>query len=108
SKLLMIVGTARSEKHLHVSADTFCRWLRKHHGLRANAAGLLGRRELKIKLRRKAKRMKLLANIGGQEPEGAIDDGIRTGWICCTVGRIPTHPDDTAVPGAEIENFVGF
>ncbi|KAF2188314.1 hypothetical protein K469DRAFT_703820 [Zopfia rhizophila CBS 207.26] len=108
SKLLMIIGTARSEKHLHVSADTFCRWLRKHHGLRANAAGLLGRQELKIKLRRKAKRMKLLANIGGQEPEGAIDDGIRTGWICCTAGRIPTHPDDTAVLGAEIENFVGF
>ncbi|KAF2703690.1 hypothetical protein K504DRAFT_463412 [Pleomassaria siparia CBS 279.74] len=107
-KLIMIIGTARSEKHLHVSADNFCRWLRREHHLRANAAGLLGRKELKIKLRRKAKRMKMLANVGGQEPEGNLDDGIRTGWICCTVGKIEAHPDDTHMPGDDVENFVGF
>lgn len=75
--------------------------------MRANAAGLLGRNELKIKLRRKAKRMKMLANIGGQEPEGNIDDGIRTGWICCTVGKIEPHELDIDMPGP-MENFVGF
>lgn len=107
-KLIMIIGTARSEKHLHVSADRFCRWLRREHGLKANAAGLLGRNELKIKLRRKMKRMKMLANVGGQEPEGNIDDGIRTGWICCTLGKLEAHPEDTEMPGVDVENFVGF
>ncbi|KAF2736163.1 hypothetical protein EJ04DRAFT_551529 [Polyplosphaeria fusca] len=106
-KLLMILGTARSEKHLHVSADRFCRHLRREYGLRADAAGLLGRNELKIKLRRKAKRMKMLANVGGRE-EGNVDDGIRTGWICCTVGRIEAHEGDTSGPGAGGEGFVGF
>ncbi|KAF9739210.1 hypothetical protein PMIN06_009248 [Paraphaeosphaeria minitans] len=110
SSLLMIICTARSEKHLHVSADRFCRYLRREHHLKANAAGLLGRNELKIKLRRKAKRMKMLANVGGAEPEGNIDDGIRTGWICCTIGKIQAHPDDPGFGPArgEGEGFVGF
>lgn len=110
SSLIMVICTARSEKHLHVSADRFCRYLRREHHLKANAAGLLGRNELKIKLRRKAKRMKMLANVGGAEPEGNIDDGIRTGWICCTVGKIQAHPDDKAFVGArgQGEGFVGF
>lgn len=110
SSLIMIICTARSEKHLHVSADRFCRYLRREHHLKANAAGLLGRNELKIKLRRKAKRMKMLANVGGAEPEGNIDDGIRTGWICCTIGKIEAHPDDPGFGPARGagEGFVGF
>lgn len=109
SKLIMIVGTARSEKHLHVSADRFCRWLRREHNLRANAAGLLGRNELKIKLRRKAKRMKMLANVGGKEEFTNLDDGIRTGWICVTVGKIEAHKEDTFIPGMSgPEEFIGF
>ncbi len=110
SKLIMVFATARSEKHLHVSADRLCRYLRREHGLKANADGLLGRNELKIKLRRKAKRMRMFANMGGSALEGSnIDDGIRTNWICCTIGKIPAHPLDTDVPGdgAGVE-FVGF
>jgi ribosomal silencing factor RsfS len=112
-KLIMLICTARSEKHLHVSADRFCRYLRREHGLRANAAGLLGRNELKIKLRRKAKRMKMLANVGGGNPGDPdamanLDDGIRTGWICCTVGKVEAHPKDTKMPGDDVEGFVGF
>ncbi|KAF2844655.1 hypothetical protein T440DRAFT_548127 [Plenodomus tracheiphilus IPT5] len=107
-KLIMIIGTARSEKHLHVAADRFCRYLRRDHGLNANAAGLLGRNELKIKLRRKAKRMRMLANVGGAAPEGNIDDGIRTGWICCTLGKIEAHPEDTKMPGDDVREFIGF
>ncbi|KAF1846822.1 uncharacterized protein K460DRAFT_310447 [Cucurbitaria berberidis CBS 394.84] len=107
-KLIMLIATARSEKHLHVAADRFCRWLRREHGLKANAAGLLGRNELKIKLRRKAKRMRMLANVGGTMPEGNIDDGIRTGWICCTIGKIEAHPEDMNMPGDNVEDFVGF
>ncbi|KAL6161861.1 ATPase synthesis protein 25 mitochondrial [Exserohilum turcicum] len=107
-KLIMILATARSEKHLHVAADRFCRYLRREHGLKADAAGLLGRNELKIKLRRKAKRMRMLANVGGTMPEGNIDDGIRTGWICCTLGKLEAHPEDTHMPGDDVEQFVGF
>lgn len=107
-KLLMIIATARSERHLHVAADRFARWLRREHGLKANAAGLLGRNELKIKLRRKAKRMRMLANVGGAMPEGNIDDGIRTGWICCTLSKVEAHPDDMHMPGDDVQEFVGF
>jgi ribosomal silencing factor RsfS len=107
-KLIMLIATARSEKHLHVAADRFARWLRRDHGLKANAAGLLGRNELKIKLRRKAKRMRMLANVGGAIPEGNIDDGIRTGWICCTLSKIEAHPDDMYMPGDNVQEFVGF
>lgn len=107
-KLIMLLATARSERHLHVSADRFARWLRRDHGLKANAAGLLGRNELKIKLRRKAKRMRMLANVGGAMPEGNIDDGIRTGWICCTLSKVEAHPDDTHMPGDDVKEFVGF
>lgn len=107
-KLIMIIATARSEKHLHVAADRFARWLRREHGLKANAAGLLGRNELKIKLRRKAKRMRMLANVGGTMPEGNVDDGIRTGWICCTIGKIEAHPDDIYMPGDDVQEFIGF
>lgn len=56
SNLMMIIGTARSEKHLHVSADRFCRWLRTTHRLTPYADGLLGRGELKLKMRRKNRR----------------------------------------------------
>ncbi|EAT78622.2 hypothetical protein SNOG_13997 [Parastagonospora nodorum SN15] len=107
-KLIMIIATARSEKHLHVAADGFARFLRREHGLKANAAGLLGRNELKIKLRRKAKRMRMLANVGGAVPEGNLDDGIRTGWICCTLSKIEAHPDDMHLPGDNVDEFVGF
>lgn len=107
-KLIMIIATARSERHLHVAADRFARWLRREHGLKANAAGLLGRNELKIKLRRKAKRMRMLANIGGAMPDGNIDDGIRTGWICCTLSKVEAHPDDMHMPGDDVQEFVGF
>ena len=107
-KLIMLLATARSERHLHVAADRFARWLRREHGLKANAAGLLGRNELKIKLRRKAKRMRMLANVGGAMPEGNIDDGIRTGWICCTLSKVEAHPQDTHMPGDDVTEFVGF
>lgn len=107
-KLIMLIATARSERHLHVAADRFARWLRREHGLKANAAGLLGRNELKIKLRRKAKRMRMLANVGGAMPEGNIDDGIRTGWICCTLSKVEAHPDDMHMPGDDVQEFIGF
>lgn len=100
ANLLMLIGTARSEKHLHVSADKLCRWLRSEHYLSPYADGLLGRQELKLKLRRKAKRSKLMSAVGGKGGGDAEDlaEGIRTGWVCVNVG---------AVPGAEGEDLSG-
>lgn len=106
ANVLMVLGTARSEKHLHVSADRFCRWLKVTHKLSPYADGLLGRGELKLKLRRKARRAKLLSNVGSSEAANA-DDGLRTGWICVNVGIV----DDGNGPVEsflEQEGYAGF
>lgn len=87
ANLVMILGTARSEKHLHVSADRFCRWLKTTYKLTPYADGLMGKGELKLKMRRKARRARLLSNVGSSET-ATTDDGLRTGWICVTVGTI--------------------
>ena len=105
ANLLMLVGTVRSEKHLHVSADRFSRWLRSEYRLRPFADGLLGRNELKIRLRRKAKRAKDRARRG-LGAEGDADDGIRTGWVCMNVGPLEEgHEIETPLEG---EGVVGF
>jgi ribosomal silencing factor RsfS len=101
ANLIMVIGTARSERHLHASADRICRWLRSTYKLRPNADGLLGRNELKLKLRRKAKRAKL---VGGSDEN--VDDGIRTGWVCVDVGLI--EPGEVTDPVEEPQDFVGF
>jgi hypothetical protein len=103
ANLLMILGTARSEKHLHVSADRLCRWLRSTYKLRPDADGLLGRNELKLKLKRKSKRAKLL----GKSTADNEDDGVRTGWVCVDVG-IVDGAENSSLNVAEPEGFVGF
>lgn len=87
ANLIMVLGTARSEKHLHVSADRFCRWLKTTYKLTPYADGLMGRGELKLKMRRKARRARLLSSVGSSETS-VTDDGLRTGWICVNVGTI--------------------
>jgi hypothetical protein len=104
ANLLMIIGTARSEKHLHVSADRLCRWLRSEYKLRPDADGLLGRNELKLKMRRKNRRAKLLGS-GASNDDG--DDGVRTGWVCVNIGAV----ESDITPGTiqpQREGFVGF
>ncbi|KYK61346.1 hypothetical protein DCS_02488 [Drechmeria coniospora] len=78
--LIMIFGTARSERHLHVSSGRFVRWLRKKHNVDANAGGLIGPGELKTKLRRLRKKAKLMGTNTMILPGG--DNGISTGWVC--------------------------
>lgn len=96
ANLLMIIGTARSTKHLNVSADRFCRWLRSNYKLRPYADGLLGRNELKLKLRRRARRLKLAQSVGNTL-EASKDDGITTGWICVNLGSVEGVGDDAHV-----------
>ncbi|CAD6448490.1 a013af18-e5d9-4139-8e95-33b744c67273 [Sclerotinia trifoliorum] len=103
ANLIMLIGTARSEKHLHVSADRLCRWLRSTYKLRPSADGLLGRNELKLKLRRKSRRAKLL----GSAADDNGDDGIRTGWVCVDIGVVES-PDMHANAIPEGDGFVGF
>ncbi|KAL6719178.1 ATPase synthesis protein 25 mitochondrial [Lecanora helva] len=106
ANLLMIIGTARSDKHLHVSADRFCRWLKTNHRLSPYADGLLGRGELKLKLKRKARRARLLSNVGSSETESR-DDGLRTSWICINVGTIQDGRENTE-DYSDQEAYVGF
>jgi hypothetical protein len=83
-------------KHLNVSADRFCRWLRSNYKLRPYADGLLGRNELKLKLRRRARRLKLAQSVGNTL-EASKDDGITTGWICVNLGSVEGVGDDAHV-----------
>lgn len=102
SELIMIIGTARSERHLHVAADRFAKWLRNEHRLTPNADGLLGQGQLKIRLRRKAKRARLLSRTGAVETS-EYDDGLSTGWICVSVGNL----SQPVVTNADAD-FIGF
>lgn len=102
ANLMMILGTARSEKHLHVSADRLCRWLRSTYRLRPDADGLLGRNELKLKLRRKSRKAKLLGSAADENE----DDGVRTGWVCVDVGVLEGEESLTHEP--EPQGYVGF
>ena len=106
ANLLMVLGTARSERHLHVSADRLCRWLRSTYQLNPFADGLLGRNELKLKMRRKARRAKLLGSVGSSESSNA-DDGVRTGWVCVNVGTVESGKGAQEETAEAIE-FVGF
>ncbi|WEW61191.1 ATPase synthesis protein 25, mitochondrial [Emydomyces testavorans] len=103
ANLIMIIGTARGVKHLNVAADRLCRWLRSTHKLHPIADGLLGRNELKIKLRRKARRAKLASNTMSSFDEK--DDGLTTGWICVNVGCVENGKPAT---GGQKRDFVGF
>ncbi|KAI1760853.1 hypothetical protein GGR53DRAFT_469908 [Hypoxylon sp. FL1150] len=100
--LFMLFGTARSERHLNVSAGRLVRWLRAKHRVYANADGLLGPNERKLKLRRKAKRAKLLGST-----EENDDDGIKTGWVCVNLGTIGRGNEESAVI-AEDGRVAGF
>ncbi|KAI9848045.1 MAG: ATPase synthesis protein 25 mitochondrial [Sclerophora amabilis] len=105
ANLIMLIGTARSEKHLHVCADRLCRWGRTTYDLNPFADGLLGRNELKLKMKRKARRAKLLGKVGAKGSDNA-DDGIRTGWVCVNMGIVQenvTERDDANQP-----HFIGF
>jgi hypothetical protein len=100
---IMIIGTARSVKHLNVSADRLCRWLRSQYKLSPYADGLLGRNELKIKLRRKAKRARAASAAGTMVDEK--DDGITTGWICVNAGVVDKGASTTQLSDVGIEGF---
>jgi hypothetical protein len=91
--LLMLFGTARSERHLHVSSSRMVKWLRYNYRVDSRADGLIGPGELKTKLRRLRKKAKLLGSSA--VPVGE-DDGISTGWICVNLGTIGSNAGEAA------------
>ena len=90
--LLMLFGTARSERHLHVASGRLVRWLRYNYKLEADADGLIGPGEMKTKLRRLRRKAKLLGSSAGR----GGDDGLSTGWICVNLGTIGGETDEAA------------
>ncbi|PHH62404.1 hypothetical protein CDD81_7200 [Ophiocordyceps australis] len=78
--LMMLFGTARSERHLHICSGRFARWLRRTFKVDASADGLIGAGELKTKLRRIRKRARLMGHNSMVTPQG--DHGLSTGWVC--------------------------
>jgi len=111
ANLIMLLGTARSEKHLHVSADRLCRFLRTQYKINPIADGLLGRNELKLKLRRRAKRTRLMSGgVGAGTADTDLEEGIRTGWVCVNLGRVeggelPEHRVDRERRQMEVVGF---
>ncbi|KAB5539489.1 hypothetical protein GE09DRAFT_319208 [Coniochaeta sp. 2T2.1] len=101
--LLMLFGTARSDRHLHVSADRLVRWFRGR-GISADADGLLGRNELKIRQKRNARKMKRLGHGYAQREN---DDGISTQWVCVNAGTVSWVEGESAVV-AEDGRVSGF
>lgn len=88
--LIMLFGTARSERHLHVASGRFVRWVRRNYRVPARAEGLIGAGELKTKLRRLRKKAKLMGQNTAMVPGG--DNGISTGWVCVNF-RALDNPD---------------
>ncbi|PFH60432.1 hypothetical protein XA68_10946 [Ophiocordyceps unilateralis] len=80
--LMMVIATARSGRHLHVSAGRFVRWLRRNYGVRAKGDGLIGSALLRTKLRRLRKKAKLMGTNSMVVPQG--DYGLTTDWVCVT------------------------
>lgn len=103
--LIMIFGTARSERHLHVSAGRFVRWLRRNHQVGARADGLIGPGELKTKLRRLRKKAKMLGTNTTILP--GADNGISTGWVCVNF-RAHDHGVQESSNYDESGRFSGF
>lgn len=99
--LIMLFGTARTERHLHVSGRQMRAWLRRR-GIQAHADGLLGNNELKIKMRRKQRKAKLLGTAA--TPMGGVDDGVTTRWVCMNLGTIASESQEPV----EFETATGF
>lgn len=100
----MLFGTARSERHLHISGRVLKSWLRSQ-GVRADADGVLSRRALFIKARRQRKKAKLL---GTAAVSYTGDEGIATRWISMNLGTIGSSPQEEAAIVSSDGKFAGF
>ncbi|CAN8101971.1 unnamed protein product [Discula destructiva] len=100
--LIMLFGSARSERHLHISAGRLKSWLRKR-GFNAHADGLMGRKDFKIQLRRRHRRAKLL----GTTPSPS-ESGLTTRWVCMNLGTIGYEATDEMSFTSDDGTLTGF
>lgn len=100
--LIMLFGSARSERHLHISAGRLKSWLRKR-GFNVQADGLMGRKEFKVQMRRRHRRAKLL----GTTPSPA-ESGLATRWVCMNLGTIGYEATDEMPFSSNDGTFTGF
>ena len=105
SNVIMIIGTARGLKHLNVSSDRLCRWLRRS-GLHPYADGSLGRGELRLKRRRESRRAKLASMAGVQYAQK--DDDLPNGWICVNAGIVEHEDESVQIEKLRERGFEGF
>ncbi|EWC45418.1 hypothetical protein DRE_00817 [Drechslerella stenobrocha 248] len=78
--VIMILATARSERHMHIAADKSCRFLRAIlHGTEIYADGLVGTGQMKLRERRDRRK--------GKRRTTEDDDSMRVGWICINSGQ---------------------
>ncbi|KFA64878.1 hypothetical protein S40285_02860 [Stachybotrys chlorohalonatus IBT 40285] len=103
--LIMLLGTARSERHLHICSGRFVRWIRRNHKIDARADGLIGPGELKTKLRRLRRKAKLMGTNSAVVPSG--DHGISTGWVCVNFS-VNDHEAGESVSFDDSGRFSGF
>lgn len=102
--LVMLFGTARSERHLHISAGDLKSWLRTK-GINAHADGLVGRNEFKIKMRRRHRKAKML---GTSASALGSDDGVSTGWICVNLGTLGSAENNEMAFETPDGKYAGF
>ena len=106
ANLLMLIATARSEKHLHVSADSLRKWMKSEHKTVVHTDGLIGRGEVKLRLKRKARRARILSRVGSVD-SSSPDDGLRSAWVCATIENLG---EDLAAEETinQQDDYVGF
>ncbi|KAI5785192.1 hypothetical protein FPQ18DRAFT_352207 [Pyronema domesticum] len=82
TNVIMLIGTARSVRHAHATADKMCRYMRQNFRWKPYADGLLGRNELKLINRRKQRRGKVASSQVGE-----VDEAGNSGWVCVHSGK---------------------
>ncbi|KAK6499848.1 ATPase synthesis protein 25 mitochondrial [Arthrobotrys musiformis] len=77
---IMILATARSERHMNIASDKCCRYMRSIlDGAEIYADGLIGRGEVKLRERRERRK--------GKRRTADDEEAMRVGWICVNSGQ---------------------
>ncbi|KAK6363421.1 ATPase synthesis protein 25 mitochondrial [Orbilia blumenaviensis] len=77
---IMILATARSERHMTIASDKCCRYMRGIlEGTQIFADGLIGRGEIKLRERRERRK--------GKRRTAEDEEALRVGWICVNSGQ---------------------
>ncbi|KAK6515247.1 ATPase synthesis protein 25 mitochondrial [Arthrobotrys conoides] len=77
---IMLITTARSERHMTIASDKCARYMRSIlEGSQIYADGLIGRGEIKLRERRERRK--------GKRRTAEDEEAMRVGWICVNSGQ---------------------